>query len=58
MKDEKIDSTSNNPNMEIRSELCLEDFKTWSTMMALKMFLPLRKKAVTGSHETLYQLGE
>ena len=47
-----VDSSSNNPDMDVRSELCLEDFKTWGTM-ALKMFLSPRKKAVTGSHETL-----
>ena len=47
-----VDSTSNNPDMDVTSELCLEDFKTWSTMV-LKMFLSLRKKTVTGSHETL-----
>ena len=47
-----VDSTSNNPDMDVTSELCLEDFKTWSTM-ALKMFLSLKKKTVTGSHETL-----
>ena len=47
-----VDSGSNNPNMEVTSELCLEDFKTWSTM-AVKIFLSLRKKAVTGLHETL-----
>ena len=47
-----VDSSSDNPDMEVRSELCLEDFKTWSTM-ALKMFWSLRKKVVTGSHETL-----
>ena len=47
-----VDSSSNNPDMDVRNELSLEDFKTWSTM-ALKTFLSLRKKAVTGSHETL-----
>ena len=48
-----VDSSSNNPNMEVTSELCLEDFKTWSTStMAVKIFLSLRKKAVTGLHET------
>ena len=44
-------SRTNNPDMDVRSELCLEDFKAWSTM-AVNMFLSLRKKTVTGSHET------
>ena len=47
-----VDCISNNPDMDCRGELCLEDFKPWSTM-ALKMFLSLRKKEVIGSHESL-----
>ena len=41
-----------NQEIDVGSDLSLEEFERWSTT-GLKMFLSLRKKAVTGSHETL-----
>lgn len=48
----RVDNSCKNQEIDIKSDLNLEDSKTWSTT-ELKMLLSLRKKSATGSYETL-----